>query len=186
MNRLNHTALRRHSPRVTAITGAALGLFAGAAVYSSVSSSAEVPKPAASTLAKPPVAAAPASLAACAAGSKLENGVCVVRVVRRVVVPSAAGAAAPSAPSTSGAAAPSGPSGSTAAGAKPDDVAPPAAATAPRGDQAETPAASDTPSTSASRGEDAAATAQPSPKDAAALAAENAAALAARDAVQND
>ena len=89
MNRLTPSTTRRFSQRGTVISGAALGLVAGAAVYGAVSSSAEVSQPTA-LKAKAPVAVAPASLAACAAGTKLENGVCVVHVVRTVVVPPSA------------------------------------------------------------------------------------------------
>ena len=89
MNRLTPSTTRRFSQRGTVISGAALGLVAGAAVYGAVSSSAEVSQPTA-LKAKAPVAVAPASLAVCAAGTKLENGVCVVHVVRTVVVPPSA------------------------------------------------------------------------------------------------
>ena len=71
-------------PSFTVLSGAAIGLVAGAAVYGAVSSSADQT----STPAKATVAAVPASAAQCAAGLKLEDGVCVVHVVKTVVVPS--------------------------------------------------------------------------------------------------
>ena len=94
MNRITSTTKRRLSPRATVISGTALGLIAGAAVYGAVSSSAQSPVPAAFK-AKAPVAAK-ANLANCVAGAKLDKGVCVVHVVKTVVVPpSAAGVAKP-------------------------------------------------------------------------------------------
>ena len=77
-------------PRVTVLSGATIGLIAGAAVYGAVASSATATatKPAKATVA----AVVPASAARCAAGQELEKGVCIVNVVRTVVVP------APSAP----------------------------------------------------------------------------------------
>ncbi|HEX7536824.1 MAG TPA: hypothetical protein VF391_07440 [Dermatophilaceae bacterium] len=100
MNRLHpRTAMRRLPPRATVIGGAALGLLAGAAVYGGVSSSASDQKPAAFVPPKAPVAAAPVSYARCAAGSKLEKNVCVVRVVKTVTAP------APAAPAATAAAA---------------------------------------------------------------------------------
>ena len=89
MNRITRSTMRRLPPRTTVISGAALGLVAGAAVYGAVSSSAEVSTHSAFK-AKAPVAAARASAANCAANSKLEKGVCVVHVVRTVVVPPSA------------------------------------------------------------------------------------------------
>src|SRR5450631_869596 len=94
MNRITRSTMRRLPPRTTVISGAALGLVAGVAVYGAVSSQAETSAHTAFK-AKAPVAAAHASAANCAANSKLEKGVCVVHVVRTVVVPpSAAGIAA--------------------------------------------------------------------------------------------
>lgn len=89
MNRITRSTMRRLPPRTTVISGAALGLFAGAAVYGAVSSSADASSHTA-LKAKAPVAAAKASAADCAASSQLENGVCVVHVVRTVVVPPSA------------------------------------------------------------------------------------------------
>ena len=89
MNRITRSTMRRLPPRTTVISGAALGLVAGVAVYGAVSSSAEVSSHTAFK-AKAPVATAKASAADCAATSKLENGVCVVHVVRTVVVPPSA------------------------------------------------------------------------------------------------
>jgi hypothetical protein len=90
MNRITSTTMRRLSPRTTVISGAALGLIAGATVYGAVSSSAQSPAPAAFK-AKAPVAAK-ASLANCAAGAKLDKGVCVIHVVKTVVLPPSAAA----------------------------------------------------------------------------------------------
>jgi hypothetical protein len=88
MNRITRSTMRRLPPRTTVISGAALGLVAGVAVYGAVSSSADVSSQTAfKAKAKAPVATARASAADCAATSKLENGVCVVHVVRTVVVP---------------------------------------------------------------------------------------------------
>jgi hypothetical protein len=87
MNRLNRRSTSRHlSPRLTVTGGAALGLVAGVAIYGALSSSAEATKPAIATVAKPPVAAAHARFANCSAATKLEKGVCIVHVVRKVVV----------------------------------------------------------------------------------------------------
>jgi len=73
--------MNRLRPRTTVISGAALGLIAGAAVYGAVSSaSASAP-----TSFKPAlvgVATAPATAARCAAGQELEHGVCIVHVER--------------------------------------------------------------------------------------------------------
>jgi hypothetical protein len=89
MNRITPSTLRRLRPRTTVISGAALGLVAGVAVYGAVSSSAEATTHTAFK-AKAPVAAAHASAANCAATEKLEKGVCVVHVVRTVVMPPSA------------------------------------------------------------------------------------------------
>jgi hypothetical protein len=88
MNRITRTSMHRLSPRATVVSGAALGLIAGATVYGAVSSSAQAPAPAAFTAKAP--ATAPARLANCAAGAKLEKGVCVVHVVRTVTLPQSA------------------------------------------------------------------------------------------------
>jgi hypothetical protein len=90
MNRITSTTRRPLTPRTTVVGGAALGLLAGATVYGAVSSSAQETAPAAF---KAPVPAA-ARLASCTAGSTLENGVCVVHVVRTLAVPSSAATAA--------------------------------------------------------------------------------------------
>ena len=89
MNRITPSTLRRLPPRTTVISGAALGLVAGVAVYGAVSSSAEATTHTAFK-AKAPVAAAHASAANCAATEKLEKGVCVVHVARTVVMPPSA------------------------------------------------------------------------------------------------
>ena len=85
--------MNRLRPRTTVLSGATIGLIAGAAVYGVVSTSTDATTPTAYTVAAPPVAAAPASAARCAAGQKLEKGVCIVHVVRTVVVPAAGNAA---------------------------------------------------------------------------------------------
>ena len=89
-------------PSFTVLGGAAIGLVAGAAVYGAVSTASA----ATSTSVKPPktVSAAPTLAARCAAGQKLEDGVCIVNVVKTVVVPapSVAGAEVPTATQVSG------------------------------------------------------------------------------------
>ena len=87
MNRLSPTPSpkRRIRPRTTVLSGAALGLFAGAAVFGAVSSSSAVassPTPLKPTLVS---ANTPVTLAPCAKGQKLEHGVCIVHVERIVV-----------------------------------------------------------------------------------------------------
>ena len=91
----------RLSLRATVLGGVAIGLTAGAAVYSALSPSAMATSPTAFMVPRAPVTVtrvtpAPANPAPCAAGSKLQKGVCVVKVVRTVVVP------APVAPSNPG------------------------------------------------------------------------------------
>ena len=87
-------------PSFTVLSGAAIGLVAGAAVFGAVSSAAT---PTAKT-AEPVVAAAPAAVAHCAPGQKLEDGVCVIHVVRTVVVPAPPAAQAPTNAGSPGAA----------------------------------------------------------------------------------
>ena len=172
MNRLNRRSTSRHlSPRLTVTGGAALGLVAGVAIYGALSSSAEATKPATSTVAKAPVAAAHARFANCAAGAKLEKGVCVVHVVRKVVVaPAATGVSAAQA---------------RGAGAIPDSpnnpagVARPGTASSP-GSSAQggnAPDPSSNPAVAGDDGEGASAASAPalSPKDAAARGAKKAA-----------
>ena len=72
-------------PRTTVISGAALGLLAGAAVYSTVSSSTVATIPMA-LRASAPVARVPARAASCGTGQRLEKGACIIHVVRTVVV----------------------------------------------------------------------------------------------------
>ena len=81
-------------PSFTVLSGAAIGLVAGAAVYGAVSSSATPTSQPTTAV----VAAAPASVAPCAKGQKLEDGVCIVHIVRTVVVPAPAAALAPTTP----------------------------------------------------------------------------------------
>jgi hypothetical protein len=90
MNRLSPT-LRpkgRIRPRTTILSGAALGLLAGAAVFGAVSSSSAVAS--SSTPLKPALVSAntPVTLAPCAKGQKLEHGVCIVHVERIVTAAS--------------------------------------------------------------------------------------------------
>ena len=81
-------------PSFTVLSGAAIGLVAGAAVYGAVSTASA----ATSTSVKPAKAsvAAPAAAARCAAGQKLEDGVCIVHVEKTVVVAAPPAAAAES------------------------------------------------------------------------------------------
>jgi hypothetical protein len=101
---LEHTLIIR--PSFTVLSGAAIGLVAGAAVYGAVSSAATPTK-----TAKAVVAAAPAAVAHCAHGQKLEDGVCVIHVVRTVLVPAPAVAQVPTSATVPGAA----PGGNTTA-----------------------------------------------------------------------
>jgi hypothetical protein len=83
----------RIRPRTSVLSGAAIGLIAGATVYGAVSA----PSPTFSGY-KPVnaiMAVATARAAGCAAGQKLEHGVCIIHVVRTVVVPATASAARP-------------------------------------------------------------------------------------------
>ena len=84
--------MNRLSPRTTVLSGATIGLIAGAAIYGAVSSSATTKAPTASKPASATVAAAQISAAHCATGQKLEKGVCIVHVERTVVVPAPASA----------------------------------------------------------------------------------------------
>jgi hypothetical protein len=99
--------------RTTVLSGAAIGLVAGAAAFGAVSSPVPTPSRAAFTAPAPPVAAAPARAkparpaparpARCAAGAKLRKGVCIVHVVRTVVIPAPGNASGQgSMPSASG------------------------------------------------------------------------------------
>jgi hypothetical protein len=90
MNRTTRNTRRRLTPRTTVIGGAALGLIAGATVYGAVASAATPMTPAAF---KAPVAKT-ARLANCSANTKLENGVCVVHVLKTVTVPATPASAA--------------------------------------------------------------------------------------------
>jgi hypothetical protein len=172
MNRITRSTMRRLTPRTMVIGGAALGLVAGVTVYGAVSSAAEVRTPASF---KAPVAA-PARFADCAAGAKLEKGVCVIHVVRTVVAPSAASAAdgTPADGATPGSTAkPSSPA-LPGSGAKPANPAQPSAASA-------------SPATGGGDDDEGAQSAAPtaaplSAYDAAVLASKNAAALASKDA----
>jgi hypothetical protein len=78
--------LNRIRPRSAVMSGTALGLIAGAAVYGTVSPSAVATTPSALKAAQAPVAAAVARTANCAKGQKLEHGFCIIHIVRTVVV----------------------------------------------------------------------------------------------------
>jgi hypothetical protein len=86
--------------RTTVVSGAAIGLVAGAAVFGAASSRPSAPSRAAFTattapaapVAAPPVRAKrvrpePARPARCSAGTTLRKGVCIVHRVRTVVIP---------------------------------------------------------------------------------------------------
>ena len=87
MNRLSPplSPKGRIRPRTTILSGAALGLLAGAAVFGAVSSSSAVAS--SPTPLKPALVSAntPVTLAPCAKGQKLEHGVCIVHVERTIV-----------------------------------------------------------------------------------------------------
>lgn len=80
--------MNRLRVRTTVFGGAALGLIAGAALFGAVSSSATSPPPVKPALVSGNIASLPA--AGCAAGQKLEHGVCIVHVDKVVVVPAPA------------------------------------------------------------------------------------------------
>ena len=84
--------MKRLRPRTTVVSGAAIGLIAGAAVYGAISSSASSPTPTSFKPVSANVAVAPAN---CGAGQKLEHGVCIVHVVHTVVLPAAGGPSNP-------------------------------------------------------------------------------------------
>ena len=92
--------MKRLRPRTTVLGGLAIGLIAGAAAYGATSPPAVTPAPAAFRLPSVPAADGPARprparAAQCAAGQKLESGVCIIHVVRTVVVPAPATASNP-------------------------------------------------------------------------------------------
>jgi len=100
-------------PSFTVLGGTAIGLVAGVLVYGTVSTAS-----AATTSFKPAkaiVTAPPAPAAHCAAGQKLEDGVCVIHVERTVVVaaPPASGAQARVSSATAGSGQGSGPAASS-------------------------------------------------------------------------
>lgn len=84
--------MKRLRPRTTVVSGATIGLIAGAAVYGAISSSASSPTPTSFKPVSASVAVAPAN---CGAGQKLEHGVCIVHVVHTVIRPAAAGESNP-------------------------------------------------------------------------------------------
>ena len=92
--------MKRLRPRTTVVGGLAIGLIAGAAAYGATSPPAVTPAPAAFRLPSVPAADGPARprparAAQCAAGQKLERGVCIIHLVRTVVVPAPAAASNP-------------------------------------------------------------------------------------------
>ena len=77
-------------PSTTVLSGAAIGLVAAVAVYGAVSTASAAQSTSFAKSTKPAVVTAPttaATAASCAAGSELEDGVCVVHVERIVVRP---------------------------------------------------------------------------------------------------
>ena len=177
MNPITRSTMRRLRPRTMVMGGAALGLVAGVTLYGAVSSAAEVRAPAAF---KAPVAA-PARFADCAAGAKLEKGVCVIHVVRTVVAPAAASTdhGTPAAGATRGSTSkPSSPA-QPGSGTKPAGASQPAESAQPSADSA-------SPTTGGEDDGHGAQSATPpaplSAYDAAVLASKNAAALASKDA----
>ncbi len=95
--------MNRLSPRNTVLSGATIGLIAGVAIYGAVSSSATAKVASVVQPASANVAVARANAAPCAAGEKLEDGVCVVHIESTVVIPAPSSGAILSAdPSTSG------------------------------------------------------------------------------------
>jgi hypothetical protein len=117
MNRLSTTRTRsRIRPRTTVLSGAAIGLLAGAAVYGAVASSSAMalsPTPIKPALVSATIPRAP--LAPCGKGQKLEHGVCIVHVEHTVVVPAAGSGSG----SQSGSSSSSGSSGSGSHPAEP-------------------------------------------------------------------
>ncbi|HYO19434.1 MAG TPA: hypothetical protein VES02_12305 [Dermatophilaceae bacterium] len=87
MNRLSPSLSPkgRIRPRTAILSGATLGLLAGAAVFGSVSSSSAIAS--SPTPLKPALVSAstPNTLAPCAKGQTLEHGVCIVHVERTIV-----------------------------------------------------------------------------------------------------
>lgn len=88
-------------PSFTVLGGTAIGLIAGAAVYGTVSTGSASASTSGSVKPATSVVAEPTAAAHCAAGQKLEDGVCVIHVKRTVVV-AARSAADGQAPLSSG------------------------------------------------------------------------------------
>lgn len=86
--------MNRLRVRTTVVGGAALGLIAGAALFGAVSSSSTATpapfKPALVSVDTAPAVPAVVPAADCAAGQKLEHGVCIVHIEKVVVVPAPA------------------------------------------------------------------------------------------------
>jgi len=87
--------MHRIRPRTAVLSGATIGLIAGAATYGVISSPAPAGMSTGIKAANASMAVATAGAADCAAGQKLEQGVCIVHVVRTVVVPAAGSASSP-------------------------------------------------------------------------------------------
>jgi hypothetical protein len=83
-------------PNLTLLTGAALSLVAGAAIYGAVTTANAVTSISLTSPVKASVATAPAGAARCAAGQELEDGICVLH--SRNNADGAASAATPAAP----------------------------------------------------------------------------------------
>jgi hypothetical protein len=84
--------MKRLRPRTAVITGATLGLIAGAAAFGAVASSSVTASPSTPLKAALVSVATPRTvLAPCAKGQKLEHGDCIVHVIHTVVVPAAGG-----------------------------------------------------------------------------------------------
>ena len=94
--------MHRIRPRTAVLSGATIGLIAGAAIYGVISSPGPAGMSTGIKAANASMAVATAGAADCAADQKLEQGVCIVHVVRTVVVLAAASSPGsnPSAPRT--------------------------------------------------------------------------------------
>jgi hypothetical protein len=87
--------MHRIRPRTAVLGGATIGLIAGTAIYGVISSAAPAGVSTGIKAANASMAVAASRSADCAAGQKLEHGVCIVHVVRTVVVPAAGIASSP-------------------------------------------------------------------------------------------
>ena len=85
--------MRHIRPRTAVLSGTAIGLIAGAAVYGAVCPSPPAPsalRPASTAMAIP--AARPAD---CGPGQSLQHGVCIIHIVRTAVAPAPVSASRP-------------------------------------------------------------------------------------------